>query len=595
MIREDDHEAAREAGSAMAELAGEQLAAEIASEQGRELPEDGLSALSAALAVACERLGAVGVLMRTLRTSEGCIVVRAIPSGPRASAQRCCDLTRGLLEALPRLLAGVRSIVIETKCVRRAGDSCMFTLLWEGRAAGDSTERLEGVDPPSTPPGDGLEVRPLQLHELREGYAFTDDLLAQALPEGWLESLSAMDRAAPAGVGAAELLPATARREPAPCEPDREAAARELRRRGRAARKLPWLRRRIAVIVLAVLVGAGGGLVVTAGHARSYSAQALLLVETGASSGATGARALAETDAALVPSDGALLRVLGRRLGLSPSVVRSSLSATAERGTGLFVVSYEASSPSLAVKGANAAAFLLSGRRPPGRAIAPSSVALVNRAESAQRSDRLLSYAGVAGALAGLLLATLLVLALERVDSRVDDAEDLSSACGCPAAELPSGISVEELAAALSRAGARGSLTLLPTSAGAAPAAGALGALLTAAWPAQVGGARPTLVVARPYEQSPARLGEVEGPAVLVVAAGHPSRDVVTMADRLRLVGLDPLFAVLCAPRSEPEQRRSSGQPALGGGPRSLAIGLPAAKRPRETASDGAGTQVGPR
>lgn len=298
--------------------------------------------------------------------------------------------------------------------------------------------------------------------------------------------------------------------------------------------------------MLCLLAGLAGGVVVTKGHHGSFSAEELLEVRPGNTpanpGGAQEASALAVTYAALVPSDTAVVNALSRRLGVSASSVAGGLSATAESGTGLFVVSYSSPTASKAIAGANEAGSVLASAAPPGLAIVARSVAVVKRATSATKSKDAHLYGLVGGLVGGGLLGIVLVLGLERVDARVDDPEDAAERCGCPATRLPGGMSSRELAVALARLSGDEPLTLVPTSPRARATAEHLARVLATSWPA---GERCTLTVAG--AEPSGGPSEGAGPTVLVVPDGEPARSVVEVADRLRLMARPPVFSVVCA------------------------------------------------
>lgn len=317
------------------------------------------------------------------------------------------------------------------------------------------------------------------------------------------------------------------------------------RRRGPFA---PWLWRRLWAVVLCLVAGIGGGYVATKGHHGGFSSQVLLEVRPGTTpanpGGAQEAGALAVTYAALVPSDTAVLTELAGRLGVPVGSLGGALSATAETGTGLFLVTFSAPSAAQAIAGANDVGSVLASAAPPGLAIVQRSIAVVRPATTAKAGKDLRMYGLVGGIVGGGLLGLVLLLVLERVDARVDDPEDAADTCGCPATRWPGDMSVRELAVALARTAPGVPLTLVPLSSAARGPAERLGSLLAASWP-ETGADSPAPAVVA-YDESPATLSEGGGPAVVVVSRGERVRSLAATCSRLQLLDRRPAFAVVC-------------------------------------------------
>lgn len=442
---------------------------------------------------------------------------------------------------------------------------------------------------------EALEVRPLEVHELPSGLhepsvlrlvpapapGPEEDLVDEAVVEAdeaadasdaeadtdeapganWPFRTSALrERLAvvPASVGPLRPIEDRVQTETTaptwrPAErPDRADVAPGIvaRRRARVERPaLPWLRRRWWVVALLLVAGVAGGYTMTKGHRGTFSSEVLLEVRSGSTpanpGGAQEASALAVTYAALVPSDTAVTSAVANRLGVSQPTVSAGLSATAESGTGLFLVTYTAPTASQAIAGANEAGAVLASAAPPGLAIIERSVAVVKEASQAKQSKDMRLYGEVGGAGGGLLLGLIFLLVLERVDARVDDPEDAAEACGCPATRWPGGMSARELTVALARQAPDEALTVVPTSRAALQPAERLGELLAEAWPDGTG--EPQVSIVAPFEESPAALSEGSGPTVLAVTPGEPVRALSEACARLGLLGRAPLFVVLVA------------------------------------------------
>ena len=320
------------------------------------------------------------------------------------------------------------------------------------------------------------------------------------------------------------------------------------RRRERTGRFAPGLRRRWWAVVLLTIAGLGGGFVATKGAKPGYSAQVLLEVRAGSAPGSPGgaveASYLAITYAALVPSDTAVVEAIARRSGLSGSTVASGLSAKAESGTGLFLVTFSAPSPLQAVSGANEAGAVLSSAAPPGLAIVRRSIAVVRPATTAARGKNKRLYGLVGGGMGGALLGLILLLVLERVDARVDEPEDATATAGVPSARWPGGMSVRELAVALARRSPDAPVSLVPLTPSVRDAAERLARLLAGTW-SETGAPTPPPTVT-PYDEAPAALSDGSGPTVVVVAEGGAVRTLAETTARLRLLERPPTFVIVC-------------------------------------------------
>lgn len=328
-------------------------------------------------------------------------------------------------------------------------------------------------------------------------------------------------------------------------------ARRSSDRRGRWA----WLRRRAWLVALGVIAGSGGAYLASAHHAPSYSATAVLVVRVGASptgpGSANDALALAITDAALLPSDQSVVNQVASDLHLPVASVSHDIVAQAVAGTALLQVHFSAASPTTAVAGANDVAAAVTGPRPNDLAIANGSVAEVARAKTASSSSSLYKHALPLGAVLGLLLGIGMALAAERADRRIDEAQALHDAAGCPVTVVPGEISPVELSRAIKHAAGSGAVTLVPLRRTQFEAARQLARELGGAGGLGAGAAGDTdeqFRVTMPFADAPDAAGKREGPVVLVVGTGERMRVVHEVAGRLRLLGRAPLWSILFRP-----------------------------------------------
>jgi capsular polysaccharide biosynthesis protein len=331
----------------------------------------------------------------------------------------------------------------------------------------------------------------------------------------------------------------------------------------------PWVRRRAWLLALGLVAGAVGGDVAGAHGASSYAATAVLEVQSSAStnavSSANGAEELAVTYAALIPTDEALLARVGAEVGVGTSALGHHLSVEAVSGTALIDVRYASGTSSGAVRGADDVAHALT-TSPPGHAITPGSLSLVSTARSAARGGSLHRYGLPIGVLLGLVVGAGTALVAERTDRRVDDVDGLSAAAGCSATSEPGGISASELAAALTTTGEE-PVVFVPLSPGEESAAAALAVRVAQARTRPgpragnadaSGTAAPAVTVSAPFTTSPQQSSGRSGTSVLVVAAGQRAASVQEAAERLRLLGRGPTWAVL-VPRAGRDASRGHG------------------------------------
>ncbi len=170
-----------------------------------------------------------------------------------------------------------------------------------------------------------------------------------------------------------------------------------------------------------------------------YMATTVLMVPLNAGGPAEGinpddADKLATTYAGVIPVDQTLLSDVGNAVHQTPSQVASNLSVVNEQNTSILQISYKSSDPRTATTGARTAASLLSGANPVAAGIVPSSlqiVSLPNNVGPAATTHKSRTIA--IGALLGLILGVVLLVAWERSDPHVTDARSLSGQFGCPA------------------------------------------------------------------------------------------------------------------------------------------------------------------
>jgi len=145
---------------------------------------------------------------------------------------------------------------------------------------------------------------------------------------------------------------------------------------------------------------------------------------------------LAATYAGIIPVDDTLLNDIGAAVHQTSSQVASNLSVVNQQSTSLLQITYKASTPQAATTGVRTAAGLLAGPSPVAAGIVPSSLGIVSlpppstRVAAAPSSKQ--STVAI-GAVLGLILGVILLVAWERSDPHVVEARPLSNQFGCPA------------------------------------------------------------------------------------------------------------------------------------------------------------------
>jgi capsular polysaccharide biosynthesis protein len=494
-------------------------------------------------------LSGLGVHFDVLRTRPGCAVLRAIPD-PGVPAVAACDLVQGLLESVTEAACGVRGTLVETTCAGKGGAACLYTLMWEpappSSPAPAAVTTLHAAAPAAAPPtayrylGQVSPAPPPAAPALNRPPA---EQPAAPLPSPPPPAAPESPAAGPVAVPVTVLAPES---RPAPF-----AAAPPLPRGTRRPART-WLLRRSWLLVLALVAGTSGGYLAAKHSPTSYSATATLVVQSGAGRAGPGsandAQALATTYAALIPKDQAILQDVAGSLHIPAAEVSAHLSVSVEMGTSLLLVKYSAPASAQAVSGSTLLARSVASAAPPTPAIASGSLVIVQLPSAAVAGGALHKYGAPIGGIVGLFLGIVLVLAAERADPRVDDSFTLGEAAGCPAAGVPQDLSLPELARALSRSVAGTTVTVVPLT---GPDGGEAMMLARRLWPAlPATSAGSSVAVGPSFSSGAVELSRGSGPTILVLCAGRRRRDVSAAAERLRLMGRAPVWAVLVSRRT---------------------------------------------
>jgi len=172
-----------------------------------------------------------------------------------------------------------------------------------------------------------------------------------------------------------------------------------------------------------------------------FMAQVVLIVPASGAGPTEGinpddANHLATTYAGVIPVDDTLLQDIGNAVHQSSSQVASNLSVVNQQNTSILQVSFRASTPQTATTGARAAATLLAGPNPVAAGIVPSSLGIVSLPPPSNQVAATPARKGstvAIGAVLGLVLGVILLVAWERSDPHVVEARSLSNQFGCPA------------------------------------------------------------------------------------------------------------------------------------------------------------------
>lgn len=211
--------------------------------------------------------------------------------------------------------------------------------------------------------------------------------------------------------------------------------ASRLRRR-RVRTRWAWLRRRGWVVLVSTALAALAAYAVSDTRPVIHTAEATLIVQSGATRNDPGnaneAATLAVTYSRLIPHDTRIIRYLAGVLGESTAEVRARITASTDPDTSLLRVRYSDAVSRRAVLGAQELAYAVAGVRRVTPAIAPGSAVLFAYPTVAAPSSTGSPGAVPIGALLGLLLGGVLVVAWERADARIDDRGNLRDLTGCP-------------------------------------------------------------------------------------------------------------------------------------------------------------------
>jgi capsular polysaccharide biosynthesis protein len=391
-------------------------------------------------------LSEIGIEVEIIRAKQDCVVLKCRVRGD-VPATPAFEFTKGMVETLPKVVNGVEGTIVESPTSKPSLDVSLFTLVWQPELAqsasnGSPTKDLARVRRPRT----ALTRGNAELVKSTTVGATVVTATQHATSNG---KLAPAVRSAPLPLGPVTIAP-----PPLETSPEADSSADELlalptaylggadaqdegpRRVTGLRDRVPWLFRRAWVFIACVVLVMATTMVVSAKRTVTYGADSILLVNPGASAISPGsaveAGTLAATYAGLIPADNAIIRYVASKTGLSFRQVQSDLGVTVENGTSLLDVNFTSASPSTSLIGANATAIAISGTSPVTPAIPAGTTVITKQATSATKHSTSSGIVLGLGAILGILLGSILVLAWERADPRFDRPAQVTEVLGLP-------------------------------------------------------------------------------------------------------------------------------------------------------------------
>ncbi|HWH99020.1 MAG TPA: hypothetical protein VNT27_01720, partial [Propionibacteriaceae bacterium] len=182
-----------------------------------------------------------------------------------------------------------------------------------------------------------------------------------------------------------------------------------------------WIRRRWWVPLLTVVVATVIGGAVAANRPGSYISSIVFVVpSTPGGISPDGAQKTASNYSALLLEDDLIAQAVGRAVNREPADVRRRLTAVNPVNTALVRVTYRGNTRAEALAGVRALQISLTGPpKPVSPAVKTNSVSPIQEARVTAPPGPMTAF--VLAAMFGLCAAAVLIIALERSDTRVDD------------------------------------------------------------------------------------------------------------------------------------------------------------------------------
>jgi capsular polysaccharide biosynthesis protein len=207
-------------------------------------------------------------------------------------------------------------------------------------------------------------------------------------------------------------------------------------------------RRRWWLIPLAVIAVAAAGYGAASLQKRLYTAESLIVVSSRATESDLGRRydynpgqasdaaRLALTYASALPEDDRLLRRIATAVGRPLDEVDGRFSVTNDTDTATLHFRYRDEDPDRAAIGSRTAADGVTSSPPATEAVRAGTLDLVHSAERPEDRSDALVLATVLGAVLGLGLGAILIVAWDRADPRLDSPDDIQDLTSAPVTVL---------------------------------------------------------------------------------------------------------------------------------------------------------------
>jgi hypothetical protein len=203
---------------------------------------------------------------------------------------------------------------------------------------------------------------------------------------------------------------------------------------------LSAFKRRWWVIPLAILATAAAGYGVASIKKETYTASSWVIADANTGSRGPGrafdASRLALSYASSLSEDDQLINYIARSIDKPRDEVDDNFSTLNQTDTSVLRLRYSDEDRDVATLAARAAAEGAVGSQPVATSVTPGTLALVKLASEPEKSSNILALGAGVGALLGLGLGFILMLAWERADPRLDDPADVQALTGIPATRV---------------------------------------------------------------------------------------------------------------------------------------------------------------
>jgi hypothetical protein len=309
---------------------------------------------------------------------------------------------------------------------------------------------------------------------------------------------------------------------------------------------------------------------------------------------------LAATYAAEIPQDQAVRGVIATAADMSPAQAGRDLTITVENGSALLDVRFTAPVRADVAAGLTALTDAVTGPDPLSAAIAGGTLVLVRPPDATVNSSMSPRRTVPLGALLGLVIASVVAVAWERSDPRVDDVDDLRAELACPCWPAASNLGAAAAASIVAAWRARADVWCL--SVAFIPVGHADPSAESKLREAIQGAAGPGGILVRDVNLETGTHDEAltgsEDLAVLIVKRGSRLEELRTTVGRLEELGRSPAWAFLLRSRGHSSSGPTSpahGRSHIGDEPSLREAGPAGLGRPGEPARPGSAAEPKPR